>query len=65
MWAMIHFLVWDGKAASTDDILASVLSPGSSVDDLNDEDERDDEDDHNHEDNHDNYNDGNSSHTNE
>ena len=31
MWAMIHFLVWNGKAASTSDILSSVLSPGEKL----------------------------------
>ena len=28
MWGLLHFLIWDGKASSTDDIVASVLSPG-------------------------------------
>ena len=32
MWGILHFLIWDGKASSNDDILASVLSPGSTDD---------------------------------
>ena len=31
MWAMIHLLMWDGKAASNADILQSVLSPGENL----------------------------------
>ena len=31
MWAMIHLLMWDGKAASNADILQSVLSPGETL----------------------------------
>ena len=29
-WAVVHYLIWDGKASTKEDVIASILSPGSS-----------------------------------
>ena len=28
-WAAVHYLIWDGKASTKEDVIASILSPGS------------------------------------
>ena len=28
MWAVVHWIIWDGKVSNSQDIVASVLSPG-------------------------------------
>jgi len=30
-WAAVHYLIWDGKASTKEDVIASILSPGVQV----------------------------------
>lgn len=30
-WAVVHYLIWDGKASTKEDVIASILSPGVQV----------------------------------
>ena len=30
-WAVVHWVIWDGKVSTSQDILSSLLSPGGKI----------------------------------
>ena len=30
-WAVVHWLIWDGKVSTSQDIVSSLLSPGKEI----------------------------------